>query len=184
MPSAPFHELLDELAAAGPAPGGGSALAFAASIAAAVVTMAARVSELGALAAQAETLRARAEPLADLDAATYRAALDVRAKAKELPPERRDWEIGEAFARAAEPPLEICRVAADVAELAAELALNGSPAIRADAVAAASLAAGVARGAVAMVEVNLTAVADDPRVAEARRLAELAAAAAARAAAE
>jgi formiminotetrahydrofolate cyclodeaminase len=182
MSSAPFHELLDDLAAAGPAPGGGSALAFAASIAAAAVTMAARVSDLGALAAQAEALRARAEPLAELDAETYRAALDVRAHAKDLPAERRDWAIGQAFARAAEPPLEIGRVAADIAELAAELARNGSPAIRADAVAAASIAAGVARGAVAMVEVNLTATADDPRIAEVRRLAELAATAAQRAA--
>ena len=39
--------------------------------------------------------------------------------------EQRDWKIGQAFARAAEPPLEIARAAADVAELAAELAQDG-----------------------------------------------------------
>jgi methenyltetrahydrofolate cyclohydrolase len=177
-------ELLDELAAAGPSPGGGSALAVATSIAAAVVTMAARVSESPALVAQADALRARAEPLAQVDADVYREALGVRAHARELSPERRDWEIGLAFARAAEPPLEIGRVAADVAELAAELARNGSPAIRADAIAAAALAAAAARGAVAMVEVNLTALPDDPRVDEARLIADTAAASAARATAE
>jgi hypothetical protein len=48
-------------------------------------------------------------------------------------------------------------------------------------VAAAALAAGVARGAVALVAVNLTAVEGDSRVAEARRLAEAADQAAARA---
>jgi formiminotetrahydrofolate cyclodeaminase len=174
---------LDELAAARAAPGGGSALAFAVANAAAVLTMAARVSDAGGLAAQAEALRTRAAPLAQVDADTYAAALDVRDAANELRQEQRDWEIGKAFARAAEPPLEIARAAADVAELAAELALNASPAVRADVVAAAALAAGAARGCVTMVEVNLTAIEGDPRVVEASRLADAAGAAAARAAA-
>ena len=189
-PSRPFLDLtlaewLDELASARAAPGGGSALAVALANAAAVLAMAARVSDAGGLVAQAEALRARTAPLAQVDADTYAEALAVRDAAGELElrQEQRDWEIGKAFARAAEPPLEIARAAADVAELAAELARNGAPEIRADAVAAAALAAGVARGCVTMVEVNLTAVEGDPRVAEAARLADSAAAAAARAAA-
>src|SRR4051794_2087164 len=173
----PFLELtvsewLDELAAARAAPGGGSALAFAVATAASVATMAARVSKNGGLVAQAETLRKRAEPLAQLDAETYEQALATRDTAKEMPSEHRDFEIGRAFARAAEPPLEIARVAADVAELAEELARAGDPKIRADAIAAASLAAAAARGAVAMVAVNLTAVEDDPRIDEAAKYAE------------
>ena len=95
--------------------------------------------------------------------------------------EQRDWEIGKAFARAAEPPLEIARAAADVAELAAQLAAGGDPRVHADALAAAALAAGVARGAVALVAVNLTTVEGDPRLVEARRLAEAADLSAARA---
>ena len=177
-----LSDWLDELAAARAAPGGGSALAVCVANAAAVVTMAARVSQSGGLVAQAEALRARTAPLAQLDADTYEGALVARDAAKELPPERRDWEIGQAFARAAEPPLEIARAAADVAELAAELATGGSPAIRADAIAAASMAAGAARGAVAIVAVNLTALDGDPRVAEAESLAAAAEAAARRAA--
>jgi len=177
-------EWLDELAAARAAPGGGSALAVAVANAAAVLAMAARVSDAGGLVAQAEALRARTAPLAQVDADTYAQALAARDGAGgERRQEQRDWEIGKAFARAAEPPLEIARAAADVAELAAELAQNGAPEVRADAVAAAALAAGAARGCVTMVEVNLTAVDGDPRVAEAVRLADAAAAAAARAAA-
>ena len=176
-------EWLDELAAARGVPGGGSALAVAVANAAAVLVMAARVSDAGGLAAQAESLRVRTAPLAQVDADTYAQALAVRRSAQELKPEQRDWEIGKAFARAAEPPLEIARAAADVAELAAELALHGAPSIRADAVAAAALAAGAARGCVMMVRVNLTTVNGDSRVAEASRLADGAAAAAERAAA-
>ncbi len=95
--------------------------------------MAARASaeswdEAGGVAAQADALRARVAPLAQLDADVYDQALAVRDGAAALPPEKRDWEIGKAFAAAAEPPLEIARVAADVAELAVAVALYGEPA--------------------------------------------------------
>jgi formiminotetrahydrofolate cyclodeaminase len=178
-------ELLDQLA--GPvAPAGGSALAFAVAMAAAVVRMAARASKdswdaAGAAAAQADALRARAAPLAQVDADVLDGALAVRDGAAALPPEKRDWEIGKAFAAAAEPPLEIARTAADVAELAAEVALLGDPRVRADAIAAALLAAAAARAAVTIVQVNLTSVEGDARVAEAERLARAAEDAAARA---
>jgi formiminotetrahydrofolate cyclodeaminase len=164
-------EWLDELARSRGAPGGGSMLGIAVATAASVLAMAARVSEDGGLAAQADALRARSAPLAQRDADTYDAALAVRDATEALRPDRRDWEIGQAFARAAEPPLEIARVAADITELAAQLAAAGDPRVRADAVAAAALAAGAARGAVALVTVNLTMVEGDPRAAEAERLA-------------
>ncbi|MEN3341200.1 MAG: Formiminotransferase-cyclodeaminase [Actinomycetota bacterium] len=190
-PARPFLELtlgewLEELAAARAVPGAGSALAFALSTAAAVVAMAARVSKeswenAGAAAAQAAALQARAAPLAQLDAYVYERALSAREGAAELRPEQRDWQIGQAFARAAEPPLEIARTAADVAELAAEVAASCEPRVRADAQAAAALAAGAARGAAALVAVNLTAVDNDPRVVEAGRLVEAAETAAGRA---
>jgi formiminotetrahydrofolate cyclodeaminase len=171
---------LDELASAEPVPGGGSALAVAAAMAAGVLAMAARLSGDPALAAQAEVLRARAAPLAERGAEAYAAALGARERAAALKPERRDWEIGRAFAAAAAPPLELARAAVDIAELAAELAQAGDPRIRADALAAASLGAAVAHGAAALVAVNLTTTARDPRLAEAQQLAEAAARAAAR----
>ena len=178
-------ELLDELA--GPvAPGGGSALAFTVAMAAAVVRMAARASteswdEAAGVAAQADVLRARAAPLAQIDADAYDRALAVRDGAASLPADKRDWEIGKAFADAAEAPLEIARAAADVAELAAWVAASGEPRVRADAIAAATLAAAAARAAVTLVEVNLTALAGDPRVVKAEGLARAAEDAASRA---
>jgi formiminotetrahydrofolate cyclodeaminase len=171
-------QVLDELA--GPvAPGGGSALAFTVAMAAAVVRMAARVSagswdEAGGVAAQADALRARVAPLAQLDADVFDQALAVRDGAAALTPEKRDWEIGKAFAAAAEPPLEIARVAADVAELAAAVAISGEARVRPDAIAAATLAAAAARAAVTIVEANLTAVEGDARIDEAAQLALLA----------
>jgi formiminotetrahydrofolate cyclodeaminase len=171
----------DALARSRGIPGGGSALASALTAAAAVVVMAARVSGNPGLAAQAEALRARTAPLAQLDADTYDAALRAREELAALGTDQRDFQLGRAFARAAEPPLEIASAAEDVAALAAELADSGDPSVRPDAQAALALALGIARGAVALVEANLTALPDDPRVATARRHAEGAAEAARRA---
>lgn len=178
-------QVLDELAGPVP-PGGGSALAFTVAMAAALVRMAARASaeswdEAGGVAAQADALRARVAPLAQLDADVYDQALAVRDGAAALPTEKRDWEIGKAFTAAAEPPLEIARVAADVAELALAVVLYGEPRVRPDAVAAATLAAAVARAAVALVEANLTALEGDTRITETEELAAAAAYAAKRA---
>jgi methenyltetrahydrofolate cyclohydrolase len=166
-----LNDWLGELGRSRGAPGGGSALAFAVASAASVLAMAARVSGSGGLAAQADALCARAASLVQIDADSYDAALAVRDATEELKAAQRDWEIGRAFARAAEPPLEIARAAADVAELAAQLADEGDPRVHADAIAVAALAAGAARGAVALVAVNLTALDGDPRVAEAEELA-------------
>ncbi|HET7145921.1 MAG TPA: cyclodeaminase/cyclohydrolase family protein [Gaiellaceae bacterium] len=166
------RDWLAELAAADVAPGGGSALAAALAGGAAVLAMAARTSGAGGLAAQAVALVARTAPLAQHDAEVYAAALAARDLARgDLTQEQRDWEIGRAFAEAAEPPLELARAAADVAALARELATTGEPRVQADAAAVAALAAGIARGAAALVAVNLTALEGDPRVAEAATLA-------------
>ena len=174
-----LRDLLERVAAPEPAPGGGSVLAFVAAMAAGVLAMAARASgddwpDAGGVAAQAEKLRARAAPLAQLDAETYERALAAREKVSDLDSEHRDWEIGKAFAAAAEPPLEIGRVAADVAALAAEVATRADQRLRPDALAAAALASAVARASAELVAVNLTATDDDARVIEARGHAEAA----------
>jgi formiminotetrahydrofolate cyclodeaminase len=92
--------------------------------------------------------------------------------------DRRDFAVGRAYARAAEPPLLIIEVATDVAELAVLVARNGDPSLRADAAAAAAFASAAARSAAELVAVNLTASADDERVLRAQALAEFAARAA------
>jgi methenyltetrahydrofolate cyclohydrolase len=177
--------LLEELAAPREVPGAGSALAAALAAAAAVVQMAARLSpdswaDAAGVAAQAEALRERAVQLVDEDADAYRQALEARATADETArPEQRDWALGQVTAAAAEPPLALARLAADVAELCAAAGERVEPRVRADVAAAAVLAAAVARGARELVATNLTALPGDSRVEEADRLAAAAEAAAA-----
>ena len=150
------------------------ALATAAAAAARALGDIARASNEAAMAAQAEVLRLRVAGTAKINALRYPRALAAQETTASLPEDQRDWEIGLAYARAAEPPLELARIAADIAELADALARSSEPALRPDAVAAAQLAAGTARGAVTLVAINLTAATTDERVAEARRCAEIA----------
>lgn len=170
-------ELLNEVASGRPSPGGGSVLALTLAMAAGVIGMAARASgtewfEAAGAAAQADALRRRAAALADRDAEAYERALAIVDSTEAIEPERRDWEIGRAFASAAEPPLEIGELALDVARLAAETAVRANQRLRPDAIAAAALAAAVATGAAELVAVNLTATPTDDRVARARELAD------------
>jgi formiminotetrahydrofolate cyclodeaminase len=179
----PLTALLEELAAPRETPGAGSALAAALAAAAAVVQMAARLStetwpEAAGAAAQAEALRDRAAILVDEDAELYRRALEASAVEPGGSQESRDWAFGQATAATIEPTLELVRIAADLAELCRESAPRVERRVHADVDAAAGLAAGVARGARALVVVNLTLLPDDPRVTEADRLVALASAAA------
>jgi formiminotetrahydrofolate cyclodeaminase len=165
-------------------PLGGAALAQAAAAAATALAGVARRSSSPGIAAQAECLRRRIDETAVRNVESYGQAIVARDAAADLPPEKRDWEIGRAFAAAAEQPLELAHAAADLAELAAEVAMvHAEPDVKADAVAVAALAAGAARGALALVAVNLTALPGDPRIQEAEVLAEAAAKSASRAAA-
>ena len=177
-----LREFLDDVAARGRTPGGGSAAALVTALAAALLAKIARSStawpESRGIAAQAESLRDRAAPLAQADADEYEAALQAREDDGGQTGERRDFALGRAYARAAEPPLQIARAAADVAELAVVVARNGDPAFHADAVIAALLAAAAASSAAELVGVNLTTSARDERVREAGRLVESAARAA------
>lgn len=150
---------------------GGPLAALATASAAELLASIARAStsnwpDARGVAAQAESLRDRAAPLAELSAAAYEQALEA---------EGGDYEVGRAYAQAAEPPLRIAETAADVAELAAVVAEYGDPARRADAVSAGLVAAGCARAAAELVAVNLTVGTDDERVRRANFLAEEAA---------
>jgi formiminotetrahydrofolate cyclodeaminase len=177
----PVSALLEELAAPRESPGSGSALAIALALAAATVQMAARLSaptwpEASGVAAQAGSLGERAVKLASDDAEAYARALDVSATLADDKQERRDWALAQAVAAAAEPPLALVRLATDLVDLCGEAAGRVEPRVQADVVAAAALAVGVARGARELVAVNLTALPDDARIAEADALAAAAAA--------
>ena len=178
-------ELLDELASSAPVPGSGSASAIVAAMAAALVSMAARLAsdweDAPGVAAQADALRVRAGRLVRLDAEAYSAVLELREAPPEDRPEDRDFRLGGAFSHAADVPLEIAGVAEDVAELAALVAHASALAPRADAGGAAALAAAAARSAASLVTINRAVAEGDARPGRARAHAEAAERAAQRA---
>lgn len=170
----PFEELLDTIAAETPAPGGGSVAAFVTEMAASLAAMAARFAHdwdgaAGAVA-QAETLRHRAAPLAAEDAVAYENVLTAMRMPEELESEVRNTLIGETLSRAADIPLLIAETAADVAELASEIAVCGNPNLRGDAAAASLLASSAVRVAANLVEINLSTMEGEERVERARTL--------------
>jgi len=183
-----LREFLDQVAAREPAPGGGTVAAVTVAMAAGLATMAARFSaghldQAKAVAGQAETLRARVEPLADADAESYRRVLEAFALPREHGAEAeelRRQRIRHALEDAAEVPLKVAEAGAEVAGLAATLAEGGNPNLRGDAITAGLLAAAGARSAAGLVAIN---VGDrDQRALRAAQLAEAATAASGRAA--
>jgi methenyltetrahydrofolate cyclohydrolase len=180
----PVRRLLDRVTSELPTPGGGSIAAVVTALAAGLVETVARGSadlDARGLAAQAKTLRERVEPLAQRDAEAYEQALVALRLPESLEAEVRSDTIGRSLAYAAEVPLAIALIAADVAEAAAVAAECGDASTCADASVAAVLAEGAARGAAHLVEINLTTSAEDERVLRAQRAAETAADAAKRA---
>jgi glutamate formiminotransferase/formiminotetrahydrofolate cyclodeaminase len=177
-------EVLELLAADGPQPAGGPAAAIVAGLAATLAAAAADRSrdgwpEAGGARAQALALRRRILNLASEDAAAYAAARTALAtRGGEGDVETRDAQIGEAVRLAADAPLQIGAVAADVAALAALVASHGAPDVQTDAAIASLLAAAAARSAAQLVEINLVAGADSGLVARARACADAAASAA------
>jgi methenyltetrahydrofolate cyclohydrolase len=154
----PVRDLLDQLAARTPTPGGGGAAAVTGAMAAGLVAMAARFSakqlpEAGDLADQADRLRFMAAQLADMDARAYTAVLATRG------PERK-----EALLAAAMMPLEIAAIGARVAALAVRVAEAGNPNLRGDAVTGALLAAASARSAACLVDINVRLGGLDPKL--------------------
>ena len=165
-------EFLDELAAARPAPGGGSAAALAVALAAALCAMTAELSarqlaQASQLAAQARGLLRRAAPLAQADADAYADVLIALRAPGHTDVRQREEQVSAALARASEVPLEVAELGDRVAALAADVADRGNPAVRGDALAAAQLAAAAARTAAALVQINLTGMPEDPRPAQA-----------------
>lgn len=169
---------LDALATRGTAPGGGTAASLTVAFAAGLVAMVARSSrgmweDASGVAAQALTLQDRAAALARKDAEAWETALAaLRAAADPGEPEpggaREELDLERKLERSAAIPLEIAELGADVATLAVEAALHGEHEYRADAAAAAALAAGGARAATHLVEVNLGIRPGDERLARAR----------------
>jgi formiminotetrahydrofolate cyclodeaminase len=135
--------------------------------AAALVEKSARLSKKqwdGAAGAieRASALRTESFGLIEEDAQAYLAFVEAV---------RMQQEVGTAHARTVDVPLRMIRAAAEVAELAVQLAQHGNPNLRADAVVGATLAAAAAESGLILVEVNLGDAAGDARFAVAKKLA-------------
>ena len=172
-------------------PAGGPLAALVAGMAASLVAAAADRSrqnwdEAAGARAQALALVRRAGGLVEQDRVRYaqaRQALEERPPETDPPDDVRDWALGLAIRSAAAPPLELAATAADIAELAAMVALRGAGDVRADAIVAADLAAAAARSAATLVQVNLVVGGDSQAATDAAGFAEAAARAAESAAA-
>jgi formiminotetrahydrofolate cyclodeaminase len=172
-------QLLEQVAAESPSPGGGSSCALTCALAAGLVQMAAaftlardeyaeRHARMAQLRERAGELRARALALADEELHVYAAVLEVL----RLPPDEpgRGARLDAALSDAADSPLAVARAGAEVAALAAEAAQTGNRHLRGDAVAGALLAEAACAAAARLAEINLTGRPQDPRRAEAADL--------------
>ena len=155
----------------------GPVAALVVALAAGVVGEGARRSvdsweEAAGVSAQATAFRRHAIRLAQEDLEAHVAASDALEAALRDKETRRagDTPLAPALAQAADLPLEIAEVAADVASLAALAAEHLSPDRRADAAGAARLAAGAVGAAAHLIDVNLSTGPEDERLVRARQL--------------
>jgi formiminotetrahydrofolate cyclodeaminase len=170
----PLGRFLDMVASREPAPGGGASAAVAVALAAALSSMAARFStdhlaDAGTIVDKAEELRSRVMVLARADAAAYGRVLDAYRTPRDDEAERRR-RIREALSEAADVPLSIAEIGAEVVGNAARLAEEGNPNLRGDAVTAAALAGAGVRAAATLVEINVSAGGADDRLSRANQL--------------
>jgi formiminotetrahydrofolate cyclodeaminase len=172
-------QLLDQVAAASPSPGGGSSCALACALAAGLVEMAAaftlsraeyadRHERMTALHERAGALRAEALALAERELHVYGAVLDALRLPEDEP--GRAERLDAALSAAADSPLAVARAAAEVAGLAAEVARTGNRHLRGDAMAGAVLAEAACAAAARLAELNLAGRPGDPRREEAAEL--------------
>jgi formiminotetrahydrofolate cyclodeaminase len=158
---------LDALASSAPAPGGGSAVALGAALAAALAEMVCRLSigrseqehedaVLRESLNKATVLRNRLLDLSAADADAYAAYVAATALPKSTPEERsaRDAARQAALRTAADVPLAIAEACVGELELLESIARLGNIHVLSDAEVAALLADAGTRGALANVRVN------------------------------
>lgn len=164
---------LDRLAAGAPTPGGGSAAATSAAMAAALTAMVARLtigkkkyaaieSRMAVILEAAEDLRRRLVGLAEDDAAAFEAVLRALRLPKETSEEQaaRDQAVEAATLQAARIPLSVALAAADAAELGAEAVEMGNVNTITDAAAALAMAHAAFQAAALNVRINARGLKD------------------------
>ncbi len=174
LPETPEPTFLDELAAGTPSPGGGSAAAHTAAAGAALVAMVGRLTvgkkkykavepQVWPIIERAEELRRELETLVNEDAAAFEAVMAARRlpKATEEQKAARQQAIQEATRKAAQVPLRTARLAAEVLDLAGQIATIGNLNAVTDAGTAAALAHAGLTGAILNVRINILDLPED-----------------------
>ena len=164
---APQPSFLDELAAAVPAPGGGSAAAYAGAMGAALVSMVAGLSigrkkyasveqKMKTILAESEGLRASLNAAVAEDAAVFEAVLAAFRLPHDTPAleQERAIQIENATLAAARVPLEAARQAVRVIELAAQVVAQGNLNAISDGVSGAAMARAALTAAGTNVRIN------------------------------
>jgi glutamate formiminotransferase/formiminotetrahydrofolate cyclodeaminase len=162
---------LDALAAATPAPGGGSAAAFSGAASAALVAMVARLTvgrkkyapvqdQMQAVLERVEALRQELTLSIERDAAAFTAVMDAFRLPKDTleQEEAKTRAIEVATLQAARVPLEVARMVVEVLQLAFQAISAGNVNAVSDGISGAALARAALTGAACNVRINLTGV--------------------------
>lgn len=166
-------EFLKAAASSTPIPGGGSAAALAAALAAGLSEMVAGLTvgrkgfeefeeEMTEIAASAATFRDRCSENIDRDAEAYNQVIAAFRMPKDNDEEKkaRSEAIQIALKHAALVPLETARLAFQIVELAGKVVQNGNPNAVTDGVVAAMLARTAVLAGLYNVKINLTSIND------------------------
>ncbi|MDW8141290.1 MAG: cyclodeaminase/cyclohydrolase family protein [Candidatus Bipolaricaulota bacterium] len=172
-------DFLERLSAATPTPGGGSAAALTAGVAASLIAMVAALTlksstkkesqdpelaaQMRAICEEAHQLRDRLVKLTDADAAAFERVLAAYKLSKGSDEEKRhrDGEIQAALRHATEVPYEVALCARRVLELAEVVARKGLKSAASDVRAGIYLAEAALQAALLNVEINLTSIQDE-----------------------
>lgn len=171
-----IRELSQKFAEPTPTPGGGSASALSASLAASLVSMVARITSekrheqdpdrasfMAEIADEADQLRQELLELADRDSEAYDQVVAAMRMPKETDEDERSRHeaIQAAFKTATEIPHRIAQVCAKVLELAERAVQRGIRAGLSDAATAAELAEASLHSALLTMDINLKSVEDE-----------------------
>lgn len=162
----PLAEVLDEVAASSPAPGGGSSAAVACALAAGLVQMVAGFDEsLAELHERAGALRQEASACAEAELTAYVPVLEALRNTDE--PDA----VAAALSDAADSVLAIARIAAEVAALGVQAARRGRERLQGDAITGVLLAEAATAAAVRLAIIDLEPSPGDARLHELGQLA-------------
>jgi formiminotetrahydrofolate cyclodeaminase len=172
MFEARMSDWLDRLGERTPAPGGGAVAALCAASSAALLEMVARYTTGGrwadreeamqAVIAEVAQLRARAQQLAEDDAEAFGAVGAAYGLPRSTPEEKaaRSAAIHQATRGAAEPPVQVGRVATRLVALADEMVEPANPNVLSDVGVAAATARAALSGSITNIVVNAALLGD------------------------